>query len=249
MNRWIIRPNPTSTARLRLFCFPCAGGDIWLFQDWWRRLPREVDLCLVRLPGRAGRILERPFMTLPPLVSALAQALNQYQNIPFALFGHSMGALVAFELARYLRRNEKISPTHLFVAACRAPQLPAESPPIHNLPDALFVAELVRRYGEVGNMLQNRDLMRLVLPTVRADVSVCENYVHIGEPPLHCPIAAFGGIGDSVADPMSLEAWRWHTSVSFSLQLLRGNHFLMNSQSVLLGALAEHLDSYLSGPM
>jgi medium-chain acyl-[acyl-carrier-protein] hydrolase len=246
--RWITRSNPSFDARFRLFCFPCAGGDTWLFRDWWRHLPHKVDVCPIRLPGRGGRIDERPFTALPMLVYALAQALARFRDIPFAFFGYSMGALISFELARYLRRSERPGPTYLFVAGCRAPHWPEMSPPIHHLPDATLAAELVRRYGAASQIAQNRELMRLMLPAVRADFAMCETYVHMPEPPLQCPIAAFGGTGDGMVDPIGLEAWRWHTLTGFSLRLLPGDHsFIMSSGSALLRAISEHLEQVLAG--
>jgi medium-chain acyl-[acyl-carrier-protein] hydrolase len=247
MNHWIVRPRPSSAAALRLFCVPSAGGDSWLFQEWGGHLPGEVEVCLVRLPGRGSRITEQPFTRLRPLVSALAEALQGYLEIPFALFGHSMGGLVVFELARYLRRHSHVSPTHLFVAACRAPQLPRLDSPIHHLPDSLFAAELARRYGPGRNILQNRELMRLVLPMVRADFSLCETYVYMAEAPLDCPISVFGGTRDQMIDLLSLEAWRLQTCASFSLRLLAGNHFFVTSSRLaLLRALSEDLGRFLA---
>jgi medium-chain acyl-[acyl-carrier-protein] hydrolase len=247
MNRWIIRSYPNCDARLRLFCLPCAGGDTWLFRDWERHLPQKVDVCPIRLPGRGARIAERPFTALPPLVHTLARALAPFRDIPFAVFGYSMGAVIAFELARCLRRGRDPGPVHLFPAGCRAPHWPEMSPPIHQLPDATLAAELVRRYGAASQIVQNRELMRIMLPTIRADFAICETYVHILEPPLPCPITVFGGICDSTVDPISLDAWRWHTDKGFSLRLLPGHHsFITNSRRPLLATISEHLEQSLS---
>jgi medium-chain acyl-[acyl-carrier-protein] hydrolase len=241
-NRWIVCPNPIPAARLRLFCIPFAGGDTWIFQKWWMRVPSDVEVCPIRLPGRGARIAEKAFTELIPLVTALAHALEEYLESPFAIFGHSMGGLVAFELARHFRRHLHASPVHLFVAAHRAPHLPSLYPPMSHLPDHLFIAELVRRHGAPNQMLYNKDLMHLLLPTVRADLSVCETYIHTAEPPLDCPISVFGGNRDDMVNLFSLDAWRLHTRASFSRRLLPGNHlFLSTSQPALLRSLSEDL--------
>ena len=241
-NPWIVCPKPIPGARLRLFCIPFAGGDTWIFQKWWTRVPNDVEVCSIRLPGRGARISERPFTELTPLVSALAQALEEYLESPYALFGHSMGSLIAFELARHFRRYLQLSPAHLFVAAHRAPHLPNLYPLISHLPDHLFIAELARRHSVPHQMLYNKDLMHLVLPTVRADLSMCEKYIHAVEPPLDCPISGFGGSRDDMVDLFSLDAWSLHTRVSFSRRLFPGNHFFLStSQPALLSALSEDL--------
>jgi medium-chain acyl-[acyl-carrier-protein] hydrolase len=205
-------------------------------------VPSDVEVCPIRLPGRGARIGEKPFTELISLVTALAHALEEYLESPFALFGHSMGGLIAFELARHFRRHLHASPAHLFVAAHRAPHLPNLFPPISHLPDHLFITELVRRHSVPDPMLYNKDLMHLVLPIIRADLSVCESYMHAAEPPLDCPISVFGGSRDDMVDLFSLDAWRLHTRISFSRRLFQGNHlFLRTSQRALLSALSDDL--------
>ena len=124
---------------MRLFCFPYAGGGASLYQMWTHSMPAEIEICAVQLPGRENRLREKPCSQLERLVEMLGQELNPYFDLPFAFFGHSMGALISFELVRHLRRNENSIPVHLFVSGCRSPHLPAEQAPMHNLalPDLL----------------------------------------------------------------------------------------------------------------
>jgi medium-chain acyl-[acyl-carrier-protein] hydrolase len=182
------------------------------------------------------------FNRLLPLVKAISQALLPHLDKPFAFFGHSMGGLVSFELARLLRNQYNLNSVHLFVSGSRAPQVPALRSPIHALPESLFLAELRRLNGTPEAVLENAELMQLLLPTLRADFAVIETYVYATEPPLDCPITAFGGLQDQEVNCNHLEAWRNQTSASFSLQMLPGDHFFLESaQPLLLQALYQEL--------
>ena len=220
---WITRTK--SQPRLRLFCFPYAGGGASIFRLWSEKLPVEVEVCPIYLPGRENRMKEPLLTHLSPLVQTLAHALHPFMDIPFAFFGHSMGALVSFGLARTLRRQNGPSPMHLFVSAYRAPQIPVTEPPIHQLPERALIEKLLRFNGTKREVLENAELRQLLLPLLRADFAVCETYSHASEEPLSCPITAFGGLQDSRVSPHDLAAWREQTSNSFSLRMLPGGHF------------------------
>ncbi|MFE1748554.1 thioesterase II family protein [Coleofasciculus sp. H7-2] len=245
---WIIFPKSKTQASLRLFCFPYAGGGANTFRAWHEHLPVSVEVCAIELPGRGKRIWEAPFTQALPLVQAIACALLPYLDKPFAFFGHSMGALVSFEVARLLRREYGISPAHLFVSGRSAPQIPLKEPPIHALPEPAFIEELRRLNGTPEAVLENVELMELLLPILRADFAVLETYVYATEPPLQCPIAAFGGLQDVKVSVERLEAWRQQTSADFSLQMLPGDHFFVQSaQPLLLQFLSRELDSISRG--
>jgi medium-chain acyl-[acyl-carrier-protein] hydrolase len=186
--------------------------------------------------------METPFTQLSPLVRTLAQALGPLLDKPFAFFGHSLGALVGFELARQLRRQSGVQPIRLFVSANRAPQIPHRDRPIHALPEGEFLAELRRLNGIPGKVLEDVELMQIMLPVLRADFAVYETYVYSAEPPLDCPISTFGGSQDHRVSRGDLEAWRDQTNVSFSLRMFPGDHFFWNTtQSLLLQALSQEL--------
>lgn len=242
VNSWVICPtNPQ--AKMRLFCFPYAGGGIWSFRTWFNSLPLTVEVCPVELPGRGTRLMEAPFTRLEPLTQALARALLNYLDKPFAFFGHSMGGTVSFELARLLRREYSLNPVHLFVSGCRAPQKPDLDPPIHALPEPAFLDELRRLNGTPDAVLEDAELMHLLLPTLRADFAVIETYVYASEPPLDCPITAFGGLQDLEISHDELKAWQEQTNAAFSLQMFKGDHFFLHSaQSLLLQSLNKKLD-------
>ncbi len=175
---WLRSPKPNPQASLRLFCFPYVGGGALIFRTWPNSLPATAEVCPVELPGRGTRLKETPFTRLLPLVQALAQALLPHLDKPFAFFGHSMGALISFELTRQLRRLYGLVPLHLFVSAHRAPQLPDPDPPIHTLPEAEFMEELRCLNGTPKEVLEQPELMELMLPILRADFALCETYIY-----------------------------------------------------------------------
>jgi len=234
LDSWIAFRKPNPQARLRLFCFPYAGMGASIFRTWPDGLPAEVEVCPVEFPGRGTRLMETPFTQLLPLVQALTQALAPLLDKPFAFFGHSLGALVGFELARQLRRQSGVQPVRLFVSAARAPQIPHRDRPIHALPEGEFLAELRRLNGIPEKVLEEAELMQIMLPVLRADFAVYETYVYSTEPPLHCPISTFGGLQDQRVSRGDLEAWREQTNGSFSLRMFPGDHFFWNTTQPLL---------------
>ena len=243
LNPWVMRSRPAPAARLRLFCFPYAGGGAHAFREWERELPPFVEVCGVQPPGRGSRVTERPFAEAGPLVRAASDALLPYLDLPYAFFGHSMGALVAFETAREYRRRGLPGPARLFVSGRRAPQLPRADPPTHELPEAEFTEELRRLNGTPQEVLNNTELMKLMIPLLRADFSVTATYRYTPEPPLECPITAYGGLADEDAGREQLEPWREQTAAEFTLRVLPGDHFFLHSQQpLLLRTLAQELE-------
>jgi medium-chain acyl-[acyl-carrier-protein] hydrolase len=226
MPSWFFCPAPTAQAPVRLFCFPYAGGGVPAFRSWPQALP-EIEIWIANLPGRGSRFSERLLTSMPDLVEALARHLPLNDDRPFAFLGHSMGARVAFELARGLRGWRRPLPTHLFVAACPAPQLPPRSP-VHNLPPAAFLAELQRRGGIPAEILAEPELLDLLLPIVRADLLLYETAVYRDEPPLISSITAFGGQEDPIVSFESLSAWSAQTSGTFQQMNLPGDHFFLH---------------------
>jgi medium-chain acyl-[acyl-carrier-protein] hydrolase len=223
-----LRRPPNAAAQLRLFCFPNAGGGVALLHSWLNGLPGEIDLCPIHLPGREKRRAEPPFVRMESLVHAVSDALEPFLEGPFALFGHSLGALMAFELARELRRRGLSSPARLFVSAHAPPQISRSAEPIHQLPEQEFVQGLIRRYDAIpAVVLENKELMEMFIPVLRTDLEILETYMYRPEPPLICPISAFGGVLDSTVATRQLEAWQQQTSSSFQLHMFPGKHFFL----------------------
>jgi medium-chain acyl-[acyl-carrier-protein] hydrolase len=184
---------------------------------------------------------------MEPLVRAVAGELLPLLDRPFSIFGHSMGAIVGFELARLLRRSYDLEPLHLFVSGCSAPQYPESRPPFHNLPRADLLRELRRLGGMPQQVFHEEDLIDLMLPTLRADFEVLETYSYEAEPPLGCPVSAFGGLEDGYAGREGLEAWRAQTSSRFSLRMFNGDHFFLQSgEGSLVAAISRDLHPHYS---
>ncbi len=232
---------------LQLFCFPYAGGSPLVFRGWPDSLPKAVEVCPVHLPGRGMRLAEPPFTQMLPLVETIAAALLPYTDRPFAFFGHSMGALISFELARLLHRRHGVEPAHVFVSGCSAPQFPDAIPRLSSLPEPEFLQKLRCLNGTHKEVFENSELMQLLVPVLRADFSVCESYVYTDASPLNCPISVFGGLQDAETSRDQLEAWRCHTSAHFSLQMFPGDHFFLHtSRPLLLRALSLQLHQLIN---
>jgi medium-chain acyl-[acyl-carrier-protein] hydrolase len=213
-----------------LFCFPHAGGGGSLFMPFARELAPTLDVRAVQLPGRENRLRERAHTRLTALIDELVGALREYLDAPFALFGHSMGALVAFELARRLRAVAMPAPVRLFVAGHRAPQLPSRHPRLGHLTDPEFIDAVGTRYGGVPEeVLRHADLMALLLPCLRADMTLIEGYVYEADDPLPCPISVYGGVDDVATTEAELEAWRVQTRADCTLTRFPGGHFFVRS--------------------
>jgi medium-chain acyl-[acyl-carrier-protein] hydrolase len=234
------RPNPQ--ARLRLFCFPYAGGAASIFYTWPDDLPKDVEVCPIQLPGRQDRIRETPFTHVTPLVQAIAPAIRPYLDKPYAFFGHSLGTLISFELARLLAAQNDPGPVRLLVSGHRAPQAPDPNPPIHHLPDAEFIEELERLNGTPEMVLENPELLQLFLPLLRADFTAAETYTYTAGAPLDCHISAFGGLQDDKVSRDGLAAWQEQTRRTFTLRMFPGDHFFLHSaRALLLQALSRDL--------
>jgi medium-chain acyl-[acyl-carrier-protein] hydrolase len=240
LNSWVTCPKTNPQANLRLFCFPYAGGSSLSFRTWALSLPKNIEVCPVELPGRGTQMKSTPFTRMEPLVIAFAPILLPYLDKPFAFFGHSMGGLLSFELARHFCKEYGKKPSHLFVSASRAPQIPSPKPPIHALPETEFKQELRRLNGTPASVLENAELMQIITPLLRADFAVLETYVYTQQPPLECTITAFGGLEDQEINTQELEGWRSQTKNSFQLEMFSGDHFFIHSaHSLLLENLAQ----------
>ncbi|MGB8509762.1 MAG: thioesterase II family protein [Pyrinomonadaceae bacterium] len=239
---WLVISRPNPGAALRLFCFPYAGGSTQIYRTWTNALPSTVEMCAVELPGRGRRLREQNHHDLMTLVAEAFKVLSPYMNKPFAFFGHSMGALMSFELARLLRREGRPAPARIFVSARRAPQIPDIEPPTYNLPEDEFIAELRRLNGTPQEVLEHNELLQLMLPILRADFSVCQTYGYVPEPPLDVGITAYGGVEDKDVSREQLEAWGQQTGSDFNLRMMPGDHFFIHSsQAQLLQSLSQEL--------
>jgi medium-chain acyl-[acyl-carrier-protein] hydrolase len=186
------------------------------------------------MPGRGNRLLEPFYRQLEPLINDLAEELLPYLDREFAIFGHSMGAIISFELARHLRMKYGLRPAHLFVSGRRAPHLKDDDPPTYNLPDAELIKELSRLNGTPQEVFESPELMGLMLPMLRADFELVQTYEYKQGPALDFPLTALGGLQDPEVSRSNLESWCQYTDSRFSLRLLPGDHFFLRTSEDLL---------------
>jgi medium-chain acyl-[acyl-carrier-protein] hydrolase len=245
-NKWIVRNKTNPNASVRLFCFPFAGGGASIFRTWPSLLPANMEVVAVQLPGRETRMREPLFTDVRALVPELLNALAPSLDMPFAFFGHSMGALISFELARALRKAGNAHLLHLFVSARSAPQVVNGEEPIYHLPTPEFINKLRQLNGTPDIILQNAELREMIMPILRADLALNERYVYTHEAPLDVPISAFGGLQDPRVRQADVAQWAAQTTKPFSLRMLPGDHFFLNThQAALLQAIQQDLRTFL----
>ena len=205
-DNWFLHLERYQHPGCRLFCFPYAGGGASFFSPWAKMVPAGIEIWPVQLPGRQTRLSEKPLRRLSEMVEVLASVIEQHLDVPFAFFGHSMGALISFELARQLRRQHLPLPSHLFLSGRRAPQLPTIETALYELDDTLFL-KATRDLNYLSPIfLENRETLQLVLPTLRADFELTETYRYKEEAPLNCTLSILGGTDDFSAPPEDLLA-------------------------------------------
>ncbi|MCA9938288.1 MAG: thioesterase [Anaerolineales bacterium] len=229
-DKWFLIPRPNPNCKLRLFCFPYAGAGATVFREWSKYLPGDIEICAVQPPGRESRVREAPYTQVEPLVASLLETMPARLDKPFAFFGHSLGALVAFVLTRELRRKHNILPKHLFVSARSAPQSSRRESPFYALPDAAFLEKVRQLGGMDASILENAELMELITPILRADFQMNETYTYVTEHPLACPISAFRGAKDDLMTYDEVAAWSEQTTGKFRLRTLPGGHFFINGE-------------------
>ncbi len=206
-----------------------------MYRTWPNHISNKIEVWAIRLPGRENRLREPPFKHIPPLVEALVDVLRPHLTVPFALFGHSMGATIGFELTRKLRQEQLPQPIHLFASGQRAPPIPNPLPNIHHLPPADFIDNVLKYNGIPSMVLQEPELIELIVPILRADFTKVETYQYNPRPPLACPISVFGGESDDTVTLENLGAWRNHTASRFTMRTYPGGHFFIRNVEAEMG--------------
>lgn len=234
ISSWIANKKPNDRAKIRIFCFPCAGAGASYFRNWHEQFLPEIDFLTMQLPGRENRFSEPLYKNMTQLVRDFAESLRPYMNMPFAFFGHSLGALICYELTKYLRRTHNPIPLQLFIAAYRAPHLPNPKPILHNLPDDDFIDELMYYRGIPEEIIQNKEMLELITPIIKADYKIHETYIYKPEERLGCPIMVFGGIEDGFVSFNDLEGWREETAGECQIRMLPGGHYFINDNCALI---------------
>lgn len=246
-SRWLLRYGSKPGPKFRLFCFPFAGGSGTVFRNWNKRLPRDVEVVALELPGRQRRFGEPLIRRMDQLLEVLVKEIEPLLDVPSAFFGHSLGGTVCFELARRLRDLGKIEPRYLFVSGCGAPQTRRSEKIRHKLPDDAFVDSLVDLGGIPQGLLEHKELLSLVLPVLRADVEMIETWSFEADTPLDLGITAFGGLADPDVTSLELEAWRAQTRLGFHSVWIPGDHFFIQSnENLVLEVIARDIEAWMN---
>ena len=228
---WLFTKRKLAEAKVRLFCFPNAGGGASVYRGWSEELAPDIELSCIQLPGRESRFREKPCLHWAEMIGYLSAALTAPSDRPFALFGHSFGSLLAFETAHAIRSQTGREPSCLFISAARAPDLPLPHSPISGLREEEFVSRLVELYeGIPPAILADREFLEAVLPTLRADIHLLESFEYRERTPLNCPVVVFGGLTDRALPLSSLDGWRKQTTGPVQFHFLDAGHFYLQSE-------------------
>lgn len=245
---WLPTLRETSAARFRLYCFHHAGGSPSIYRDWATHLSGDIEVVPVLLPGRGLRLREEPYTSMQPLVDGVLAALVPTIDRPFAFFGHSMGALVAFETAHALRESAGIEPWQVFVSACAPPHRHASPERRRHDLDERRLIQLVKHLNAGGDaILEDTAIIRRRLPLLRADLAVCETYEVDERRPLDCPLTVYGALSDPIVSVAELDEWRDYTAASFLKRVFPGGHFFLmeRARDQMMRLLGRELDVLL----
>ncbi|RPI30873.1 MAG: thioesterase [Chloroflexota bacterium] len=227
--------------QITLFCIPYSGASASFYRAWSNKHPM-INICPIELPGHGMRISEPLYTSIAPLIEDAAKTILNHLPGQFAFFGHSMGALISYELTRYLSANYRAEPVHLFVSGHGAPDYQDAEPPIHELPDEEFIEKIHEMNSTDEAFFACTELREMFLPILRADFTVCETYQYQPGASLRCPITALGGIGDLSVPRSALEAWKTHTSRPFKVLMFSGDHFFLKQHmAIIMEILAREL--------
>jgi medium-chain acyl-[acyl-carrier-protein] hydrolase len=236
----LIRFGATGAARRRLYCLPFAGGRPATYRLWPQHLPPDVEVVAVQFPGRESRAEQRPLDSVAEIVVAVHAATGEMQAtepLPFAIFGHSMGALIAYELTVALEQAGGPAPERLFVSGRRPPDELHRGPMIHGLDDDAFLDQMQELYGAVPDVIRNEpDLLALLLPALRADVRAFETYTPIATQRVRCAVHVYGGTHDVHPKPSHLPGWQRLADQPVTVRTFDGDHFYLNTSRDALTA-------------
>ncbi len=225
---WLLTSKTESHPRLRLFCFHHAGGGASVFRQWGEMMPQGIEVCAVQPPGHEHRINEPLFCNMNALITAMVDELP-IGSSPFALFGHSMGAKIAYAFARKLKSIKNREPVQMFLSASRAPHVP-EPLQRHQLEDKAFMQQICKLGGTPEAILASQEYMFMLLPVFRADFTIDELYICQEDQFLTCPFTLFRGSKDDEVNDKDLEQWKAHTTGATQLETIEGDHFFFKSQ-------------------
>jgi medium-chain acyl-[acyl-carrier-protein] hydrolase len=246
VNPWVRRTTICPPPPLRLICFTHAGGSATNFHPWVKALAPDIDVWAIELPGRGSRFGEPLLDNLQQASHLIADALSNDDLLdgPYAFFGHSMGGLIAYEVAQRLGHASNLK--HFFASGCQAPQIKTDQHPMSNFTDVQFLDTVIKRYdGIPQELLEEPKLLKILLPILRADIRMVETYEHKKGIELNCPITVMSGNEDLRATPQLLSGWEQHTQHPFEIIEFDGGHFFLQSQvCTVLNQLRQTLSAY-----
>jgi surfactin synthase thioesterase subunit len=245
MKKWLLH-QPAPSHKLRLFCFAYAGGNAVLFRPWQAALGPQIEVCAIQLPGRGARMIEPTYRNMQELVPVVAKVIASQNNMPFAFFGHSLGAILSFEVARYCQMHHLPLPVHLIASGTSAPQNRTPPKNLHLMPDVDLIKELGKFNGTPPEVLAHRELMEFVLPIIRADFALVETWRYQAMPLLSMPLTVFSGREDDRVNEDQVNDWQKEAGGAFDVQWFEGGHFFINTGAqAVQAAVLERLQPYL----
>ncbi|MFG2139927.1 thioesterase II family protein [Streptomyces sp. NPDC048650] len=227
---WVRRFHPAPEAVTRLVCLPHAGGSASYYFRVAEALAPDIDVLAVQYPGRQDRHREPCVESLPELARQVVHRLLPWTDRPLALFGHSMGASLAFEVARLLEHAHGVTPAALFASGRRAPSAHRDEF-VHRTGDEQLIREVQELSGTDAQLLENAEMLRMVLPAIRSDYKAAETYRYVPGPDLSCPVTALIGDTDPRVTLDEARSWAAHTTGTFDLKVYGGGHFYLNQHS------------------
>ncbi|QED47030.1 thioesterase II family protein [Cytobacillus dafuensis] len=241
LRKWCLNKTFKSNPKMRILLFPYACGGASIYRTWHNFFPSEIEVIPIQLPGRENRLSEKPYTSIVELTDYLFETLKPLYDKPLALFGHSMGSLITYELSIRLE-HAGIIPAHLFVSAHSSPKKGKLGTNDHLLSDEKLISRLRELSFTPEPVLQNQDLMQLLLPMIRADFTMCETYDYKEHPTLNCPLTVFGGTNDREVSLNELDHWKPYTNASFSKVTITGDHFFVHDQaSTIISNISEKI--------
>ncbi|WP_078393735.1 thioesterase II family protein [Shouchella patagoniensis] len=230
LNKWFLKPNILGNQTLRIICIPYAGGSAAIYKSWEKLAGKDVQLYALQLPGRGGRYEEKPYTQMDNLVIDLFNEIRELfqEDTPYIIFGHSMGALIGYELVRVIRKNGLNMPKHFIVSAAAAPSTPRNGK-THKLSTQDLQNVLQDYNGTPNEILENLEMLEMFLPSIRADFELVEEYCYTQDCPLNCPITALWGTKDHLVNIREIEKWKYHTDKKFQIKQFEGDHFFIHN--------------------
>jgi medium-chain acyl-[acyl-carrier-protein] hydrolase len=239
----LVRKRERPDARVRLFCFTFAGSSAQIFYTWNEHVPEWLEISGFELPGHGARLAEKPIDTQDAAAVAIADTLEPFLDRPYALFGHCLGAALAYEAIRVLRERGKPQPVRLFSSGARGPHLGIPIADVESMGDDEFIEHMHKSYAAPIHFLNHPEMRPLFLPMVRADARMTQNYRYVAGPRVSCPVTAIAGETDPDVFPEHLEGWRQHTTAEVTTRIYPGNHFFfLESAPRVLADFTEDLD-------